>query len=879
MVGSSIGPYFVVEQLGAGGMGEVFLAHDTRLNRRVALKILSEPALDAPHARQRLLHEARASARLAHPNIAAVYDVLDCDAGPCIVMEYVQGETLAARLQHGPLPCAQALSIGVQLADGLAHAHAAGVVHRDLKPANVILMADGRVKILDFGLARVHEIEAENDLDDRVPDAGASSRAHRLTGTPGYMAPEQLLGRPVTPLTDVYALGVLLFELLSGRRPFAGGDFMALGMAVLVDRTPELPIDPARPDEVRRIIARAMAKEPAERYQSAGDLSSALRRVSQKLCDQPTVSQTAHFGELASSETADATGGLATRPWRTRSFRIAAVVSLAVVVTLVALLLMRRGAEAPQPVPGTQGPVVAVLPLANLSGDGSRDYVGVGVAESLITSLAGAPGVTVVSQNETGRYLAHAEDAGTITRALGATLLVDGGVQQVGDGLRFTLKVLRPDSRVVWASTYQGAMSDLFEMQAHAAGELAAALGVTLAPEVIARAHPASVGAYADYSMGRALLARQDVPGNAERAVASFGRAVEKDPRFALAWAGLGEASWWRYKETNDATWVPRATDAIRRALALDPLEPRIHVALANVDLGTGKSQEAVAELRSAIARRPNDDEAHRLLADALASQGRAADALREYQKAIAVRPNYFRNYSALGGFHFRAGRYADATAAFERVTEIQPDSTWGFINLGAAYLAAGDTRHALENFQRSLTLAPEPEAYSNIGTIHYTEGRYQEAAVAYERAVGLAPRNPISHRNLGDAYLRLGARDKARVEYQRASDLTADLLKVNPRDARLLASRSLYLAKAGRGAEALRDAVRAVAIAPADPKVLYTRAAVHALCGQQSAAADWLQRALARGYSRTLAAEDDDLASIRKLPQVQSALGRARVP
>jgi serine/threonine-protein kinase len=461
-------------------------------------------------------------------------------------------------------------------------------------------------------------------------------------------------------------------------------------------------------------------------------------------------------------------------------------------------------------------------------------------------------------------------------------MLVDGGVQQAGDSVRFTVKVVGPDSRVVWASTYEGAMADLFQLQARAADEMASALGIAASPrerERIARTPAASVDAYADYSMGRALLAREDVAGNAEKAVAAFARAVAKDPRFALAYAGLGDACWWRYRETNDASWVSRSTDSIRHALDLDPVDSRIRVSLATVYIGTGKSREAIAELRPAIARRPNDDEARRLLAEALASQGWSEEALQEYRQAIAVRPNAFRNHSALGGFYFRAGRYAEAAAAYQSVTEVQPDSTWGFINLGAAYLAAGDNRRALENFQRSLTLAPEPEAYSNIGTIHYAEGRYQDAAIAYERAVALGPRNPISHRNLGDAYLRLGARDKARAEYRQAVDLTGDLLKVNPRDARMLASHALYLAKAGRRTEALRDAGKAAAMKPGDAEVLYTRAAVHALCGQPREAADWLERALAKGYSRELAREDDDLASIRTLPRVRAALRDVRVP
>ena len=234
--GTRLGPYEIQAAIGAGGMGEVYLAHDTRLNRKVALKSLSGPSVDTPEARDRLLREARAAAQLTHPNIAAIHDILDTGPCPCIVMEYVQGETLAAKIARGPSPSGQAVAIGVQLADALAHAHAAGVVHRDLKPANVQVTPDGTAKILDFGLAR------SRSLEDPTMPAGAAagdvarSQAGRLTGTPAYMAPEQLMGKPATPQSDVYGLGVLLFEALSGRRPFEAPDFVHLALAILSAR-------------------------------------------------------------------------------------------------------------------------------------------------------------------------------------------------------------------------------------------------------------------------------------------------------------------------------------------------------------------------------------------------------------------------------------------------------------------------------------------------------------------------------------------------------------------------------------------------------------------------------------------------------------------
>ena len=276
----SVGPYRVLQKLGEGGMGEVFLATDTRLNRKVALKYLSEPSLDLPRARERLLREARAAAQISHPSIAAIYDILDAGTHPCIVMEYVPGETLSKVAGRGPMPVDRVAAIGAQLADALAHAHAAGVVHRDLKPANVVLTDEGAVKILDFGVARVLDIDEELAAADAPTRETLLSQAGRFAGTPAYMAPEQLAGRAATPLTDIYSLGVTLFELLTSHRPFGGKTTPDLVYQMLSSPVP-LPsaLNGAVPPVLDAIVAKAMAREPAQRYRSAAEMAADLRRV------------------------------------------------------------------------------------------------------------------------------------------------------------------------------------------------------------------------------------------------------------------------------------------------------------------------------------------------------------------------------------------------------------------------------------------------------------------------------------------------------------------------------------------------------------------------------------------------------------------------
>jgi serine/threonine protein kinase/tetratricopeptide (TPR) repeat protein len=875
MVGSSIGPYLVVEKLGAGGMGEVFLAFDTRLNRKVALKSLAELSHDAPDTRDRLMREARAAAGLSHPNIAAIHDIIESGSRPCIVMEYVQGESLAARVRRGPVPCAQALSIGIQIADGLAHAHGAGVVHRDLKPANVLVTKEGVAKILDFGLAKTADFDPSGHSPDDVTREGMVSRVGTVSGTPAYMSPEQLMGRPGTAQSDIYSLGVLLFELLTGRRPYDAPDLAGLALAVVSEPTPTAEaVDPSVPSDLSAAVARAMAKDPRARHASALELAAELRRVDRELGAAATIDRTA-----STPSTRPFSGPVVASPARRRLPILlgGAAVIVALVVLGFAIRLNRY--PPPQTAPG-DARIIGVLPLSNLTGDPSRDYVGVGISESVLTSLAALPSVTVISGNDTGKYLTRREDTRTIARNLGATVLLAGSVLQATDVLSFSVKLLSADGTVLWAAQYEAPREALLQLQARVATEVAGALNVSpTAAEHrrISTPPSSSVDAYAEFAKGRTLMNRSDVRENLDEAIACFERATEKDPRFALAHAALGDALWAKYEDTFQPELAARALATIEQGRTLDPSSARIQVSLANVQLGTGRLQEGAATLQQAIAERPNDDESHRLLARALARQGNPDGAVREYQRAITIRPDYFLNHSALGNFYFRAGRYAEAAMAYQRVTEVQPDSALGYLNLGAAYAAAGDKARALQNFQHALAIQPDEMAQSNVGAILYSERRYAEAAAAFEQAVRLGPRSPVAHRNLGDASAKLGNRAQARAEYRKALELSRELLKVNPRDIQELSRCAVYLAKLGESAEALKLASEAVAAGGSSVEVIYKRAVVHALLGQQDEAVRWLERAVGQGYSRAFAREDDDLSSIATLPKVRELLREPR--
>jgi serine/threonine protein kinase/tetratricopeptide (TPR) repeat protein len=869
--GRRFGRYQIAETLGAGGMGDVYRARDLQLGRDVAVKFLPDRfALDAGRL-ARFDREARAASSLNHPNIVTVHEVGELDGVPYIVMERVEGRTLREVLAERPLALRAVLDIASQIADGLAKAHGAGIVHRDLKPDNVMVNADGYVKILDFGLAKLSDDSSDGLVSSASTTTSTDPLVHTpdteaggILGTVGYMSPEQAAGRKADFRSDQFSLGVILYEMLTGRRAFQRASHPQT-LAAIIESEPE-PVEkynPGVPAPVRWILERCLAKRPEDRYASTLDLARELQVVREHLPESLQIFS----------------GPWAQRPgFRGRKLGVALGAAAVVAIGLVFLsrsLLPRTPARSSD----AKRPVVAILPFANVSSDPSLDYLGVGIADILITHLASLPGLTVVSRSATLPYQGQLQVTKKIAADLGAALLINGAVHRSDSKLLVTVNLVRPDDSVAWGRDYEAKMEDLFPLQRRLAEGLSAALQVTLTAadrERLARPPTTDVNAFADYSRARALLERPDVKGNVGRAIEAFQAAIQKDPRFALAHAGLGEAYWALYQETKDAEAPSRASDAITEALRLDPGEPRTRFALALVYKGTGRADPAIEELQRVLTLQPNDDDAHRLLGDILFDRGRSDEAIAEFQKGIQLRPNYSPNHSHLGGVYFHTGRFMEAAAAYRRITELQPDNSRGFQMLGATYQAMGDKRQAIENYQMALALGPDARAYSNLGSVYYSEGKYAEAARAYEEAAKLEP-SAVKYRNLGDAYHRMGQHDRASDSYRRAVALSEDQLRVNPRDAEVLGMLAVSEAKLGRRAEARRHAAEAVSLRPSDAGVLYHKAVVHALAGEQKEALVALEEALGRGYSVALAREDDDLATLGSVPAFQRLMKASR--
>jgi len=840
--GSAVGPYEIVRQLGAGGMGVVWLAEDTRLQRKVALKTVKGADADTTEGRQRLMREARAAATLNHPNIATVHDVLDVEGQVVVVFEYVEGDTLAARLQHGPMSVAEAVEVAWQLADALAAAHAQGVIHRDLKPSNVVLGADGRAKVLDFGIARL--VPAGADMSASVPGTIGLG----LVGTPGYAAPEQYLSRNVDGRADLYSLGVMLFEMIAGRRPFPGSDAIQLATSVLRDDAPTLTSSGLWvPPPLAQLVERLLEREPARRPASGEEVLIELSPL-RDTESSPLARRTVLLRQRVPTSTL-----------------IVAALTLALVAGIVVRLQWNA-----RPL-GPEAPVVAVLPLSNSSGDASNDYLGAGLAESLITSLASAPRVTVLSRSAVEESRQQNPDRASFVRSLDANYIVTGSVQAVGDVLRVTLNLERPDASVAWGETVEGPVKGLFELQTR----LATALGNAIADQTPSgqRAAPSTPATTSDpaqlaYWRGRAHLDRRELTGSVQAALKEFTDAITVDPKFAVAHAGLAEAQWSMYSTTNDKAWAERAMESTAAAIKLEPDRPSVRFIAALTLFRGGRYPEARQEVERALTLQPTYEDAIRLHGTILMRQGDIDGGLVEFKRVMALRPNAVALYSEMGNALYAASRYREALEALERAIELSPGSAINMVRAGATAQAMGERQRALEFYERANAIQPRAETFSNMGTIYYGLGDFERAARSYEGALLIRPLSAITHRNLGDAYSRLGRRADARRSYQQAVIRAEAEVSVSPANARAIARLAVFQAKAGDDAAALRNLKRALELAPNDEQVFQRAGVVHALAGRTGDAIAAIEKAVAGGVAARAIAEEEDFARLKPLPR-----------
>ena len=854
--GRQVGAYEILGPLGAGGMGEVYRARDTRLGRVVAIKFISDDSQSNRSARDRLAREAQLASSLNHPSIVTVYDVGELEGHPFIVMELVAGESLDRRLIAGRMKPREALEITCQVADGLAAAHAAGIIHRDLKPHNIMLTADGRAKIVDFGLSKQSRESAAADAV--TVTGGVLTADHAILGSAGYMAPEQVTGQAVDARADQFALGVVLYEMLSGRRAFKR-DSSVQTMAAIVDAEPA-PLNEIAPDvplAVAALVERCLAKRPDRRYASTHDLARDLQDARDAL-----------------SSGSRTTTRFDVRPPVRKQWVTAALVVLGAIAVVVGVWQW-RGDREPPPAPTPTVRQIAVLPFANVTRDPLDQVFCDGLVETLTSSLTQLERfqktLRVVPASEVRRE--RAESAKEARAAFGATLAISGSVQRGNGSVRLTLNLVdATELRQLASRTIDVIPGRDASTQDTVVSAAAALLDLQLDPEAreaMSAGGTTVPGAYERYVEGRGYMQRFDRPENIDRAIDLFTQAVTADSRFALAYAGLGEAYWRKYEMDRDTAWIERAVTSCGEALKIDERLAPVHVTLALIARGRGRYEEAAAVAGRAVELDPVSSDAYRELARAYEALNRPADAEATYRKAIQARPDDWLAYNTLGSFYLTRGRPQEAETAYRRVLELTPDNTRAYNNLGATLFALRRPEEAAATWEKSVRIRPTAAAVSNLGTYYHDRGRYADAARSFERAVTLTPNDYRLWRNLGAAlYWAPGERQMAAAAYEQAIKLAEQARQVNPRHPDVLAALADSYSMVGRVQQARVHARTLEQLGPQDPTVLFMLAAMYEQIGDRATALGWLEKALAAGYSRERIERSPSLARLREDPR-----------
>jgi eukaryotic-like serine/threonine-protein kinase len=719
MVGQAISHYSVTEKIGEGGMGVVYRAHDLTLHRDVALKFLSIDVLDDRLAKENILKEARAISALNHPNICTIYEIGEAGGRPYLAMEYLEGQPLSREVMRGGLSVDVLVRYGIQLADALGHAHERGIVHRDLKAANVMVTPSGRLKVLDFGLSRRMEKKVSEDTTEYDP--GRKSPGF-ITGTLPYTAPELLKGTEADARSDIWALGIILYELAAGKRPFRGGTPYELSDAILRGAPPA--IVPPLPFVVQSVIDKCLDKDPSQRYHSGGEVRAALEAAS-----TAAKSDRVPIATLARAEDTPRRPAVS---HRTIFYTAGFVILLALTVAG----LSWKGRKPPSTARVVPGAIqsLAVLPLANLSGDPAQDYFADGMTDALITQLSQIRKLRVISRTSVMQYKHSQKPLSEIARDLNVDAVVEGSVVRANGRVRISAKLLQASvEQSLWADSYERDFTDVLALQGDVATAIARGIQVELSgPEASRLASSKAIvpEAYEAYLKGR-FEAEKRTPDGLTIAVRYFQTAIAKDPAFAAAYAGLADSlrDLANYEIRPPAEVIPQAKAAAQKALELDDRLAEAHAALATIRFYNLEWEGVESEFQRAIALNPGYAPALHWYALSLAAQGRKEESLTEIKLAREIDPRSLIINANVGWCYYLAGD--PERAIEEEKTTLRLDPSFGIAHgyLGQAFLERRQFTEALEELRTFVSLAPgEISRKAELANAYALAGKKTEA-------------------------------------------------------------------------------------------------------------------------------------------------------
>jgi eukaryotic-like serine/threonine-protein kinase len=706
----------IEQKLGEGGMGVVYRARDEKLQRDVALKFLDTLPSGNSASHERALQEARAISALNHPNICTVYEVTEVDGKPFIAMEFVEGRPLSMEIPSTGLSQEQVERYGLQLADALSHAHSRGVIHRDLKAANVIVTPSGRLKVLDFGISQRFEPGRSGD-DTTVMDQSWESQ-NTFTGTLPYIAPEILKGQEADARSDIWSLGVLLYEMAAGQRPFRGATGFELSAAILRERPPE--ISPPLPPVLRSVIDKCLDKDPGQRYQSAGEVRAALEAAT------------------TASRTHDFTAVRANRPDAASFFSAQNIIIMCLLVAFAggfAYWLSGRSAKRkpPMPLPGAIQSV-AVLPLENLSGDASQDYFADGMTDAVITELSQIRKLRVISRTTVMQYKHTQKSLDQIAQELNVDSIVEGSVVRAGDRVRISAKLFQTNTEgALWGDNFERNFTDVLALQSDVATAIARGIQVELSgaeQSQLARSRSVVPEAYEAYLKGKYELEKR-TPEAFQDAANYFQQAIKKDDTFAAAYAGLADTylNMSNYQMGPAESLIPKAKQAAEKALQLDDRLAQAHTSLAAIRFYHLEGGNIEEEFLRAIALDPGYAQGIHWYALYLAAIGRKDDSIREIKLAREIDPKSLIINANVGWCYYLAGDYAHAEEAEKNTVQMDPSFVTARGYLGQVYVAKKQYAEGIDEFRAAVSLSPGVVAgLADLGHGYAISGKKDQA-------------------------------------------------------------------------------------------------------------------------------------------------------
>jgi eukaryotic-like serine/threonine-protein kinase len=867
------GNYRVLSIAGAGGMGIVYKARDERLGRMVALKFLPADLNASAKDKDRFVREARTASSLDHPNIGVIHGIEETEDGHAfIVMAFYEGSSLAHRIANGPLRVHEAIAIARQMALGLNDAHAHGIVHRDVKPSNVMLTASGLVKIVDFGLAR------------GITDATASQTG--VTGTVRYMSPEQAMDRSVDQRCDIWALGIVLGEMLTGSSPFHAESITAMLYAILNE--PPRGLDVVHPT-LQPLLYRALAKDPGKRYGSCkellADLEGAAKQipedeaaVTQKLAPSMLGGRTnANTRRLIAEASRSAWGSEDKRKLPLTNWLLGVLVLLLAIGLALGFITPLREKVVALVVGGPAEKHVAVLPFDNIGSNPENAALADGLMESLagrLTNLdVGNQALWVVPTSEVRRR--HVSDPGDALKQLGANLVIKGAVERDGNDIHLTVNLIdTKNMRQLGSAMLEDPAGDLSTLEDEAISRLAKLMNITVTADMLrntgGRVNPA---AYEGYLTALGFMQRYDKPGNLDEAIRALENSLKADPGFALAYAQIGEAYRVKSSVEQNPRWLVQAEANAKKAVELDNRIPSVYVTLGRMHDQAGKHDLALQEFQHALSLDPRNATAMAGMGRAYELAGRLNDAEAWFRKSADLEPNDWDRHNTLGMYYDRQAKYPEAIAEMKRALELAPDSAQVLFNLGATYIDSGDPKYfgeAESALKRSIAINASFPAYANLGALYDREGKYELASEVTRKALEMNSGNYIVWGNLRSDYEWLKQPEKAAEARRREIPLLEQTIQEHPRDGEAFAQIANLWAEEREREKALANLRTALALEPTNPQVLDMAADVYESIGDRKQAIAYVEKALRAGLTKDALLNDPELQEALKDPAMK---------